>query len=281
MIYKFPVSGREHDRPAGDVLQPTRFPPHVVASLQKVTRAFAGQYQQKPMPSTGNLIDPLWWKLYTSDELPVFDTVLMSVDCAFKGGQTSDFVSLQKWGCAGNDCYLLEKDTRRLDFVQTEAAILAMLFSGVRTDTLLIEDKANGSAIISVLKRKGLPVTIIPVDPEGGKLSRAMAAAPEVEQGHCHLPKDISWLSSFIEQLALGPEAAANDDDIDAWSQMVIWRKTHRWAIFDYMKKMLKPKEKKIVESVTVDQVKADQKQLIRDKFRGIGMKKKQWNGST
>ena len=91
-------------------------------------RAFAGQYQQKPMPSTGNLIDPLWWKLYTSDELPVFDTVLMSVDCAFKGGQTSDFVSLQKWGCASNDCYLLEKDTRRLDFVQTEAAILAMLF---------------------------------------------------------------------------------------------------------------------------------------------------------
>lgn len=248
----------------------------MVASLAKVSRVFAGQYQQKPMPSTGNLVNPLWWKHYEPEELPPFDTVIISVDCAFKGGETSDYVAIHKYGADDDDNYLLEKDTRRLDYSQTRQAILNMVFSGVKSDVLLIEDKANGSAVISELKKMGLPVVIVAVNPEGGKLSRAMAAQPAVETGHYYLPLNAPWLADFTEQLALGPEAAKNDDDIDALSQYDAYRKNHKWAIWKHLRDKATSVAKAAVEKVqrkvpvrsdVVAANKERSKRLFRDKI--------------
>ena len=117
----------------------------------------------------------------------------------------------------------------------SESAILDMIENnnGIPINILLIEEAANGAAIIQRLKRQNLPVTIVPVKPEGGKLSRSMAAQPEVEAGNCYLPKTAPWLADFKNQLALGVEVAANDDMIDAWSQAITYRRTHRYAFFE------------------------------------------------
>lgn len=269
--YDYPITGRQHIRIKGDVLLPDRFPPHVIAALKKSSIRWAGQYQQTPMPATGNLCDPSWWMIY--EELPQFDLVTLSVDASFKGTQSSDYCALEIWGHVRERNYLLDVRNEKMDAVQLESAILDMIAnSEAQINVLLIEEAANGRAVIDRLKRQNLPVTIVPVTPEGGKLSRSMAAQPEVEAGNCYLPKTAKWLQEFKNQLALGVDVAANDDLIDAWSQAITWRRNHRYAFFEALASLDDKPKVQAKPVLTQEERKkerlSDQKQMVRDEFR-------------
>ncbi len=69
-----------------------------------------------------------------------------------------------------------------LDFIGTLDCIRA--YHEKYEDILftLIEDKANGSAVINVLSNE--IDGIIPILPEGGKFSRVSAISPKIETGH-------------------------------------------------------------------------------------------------
>ena len=95
------------------------------------------------------------------------------------------------------------------------------------TQTTLIEEAANGPAIINVLT--GQIAGIIPVRPDGGKYARAQAAAPMVEAGNVWLPDpqphgrarpERAWVNDFLHQLCVFP-TGAHDDDVDAFSQLI------------------------------------------------------------
>jgi predicted phage terminase large subunit-like protein len=101
------------------------------------------------------------------------------------------------------------------------------------TRAILIEDAANGPAVIDALRHEIRGVIAVP--PEGGKYSRAAAAEPIVEAGNIYLPRPTTpvgapiagraWVLDFIEQLAAFPYAA-HDDDVDAFTQLVArWRR--------------------------------------------------------
>lgn len=85
----------------------------------------------------------------------------------------------------------------------------------------LIEDKANGSAVIQMLARE-IP-GIIPVNPEGGKIGRAAAVSPLIEAGDVYLPHPqlFPWVNDFIEECVQFPNGA-HDDQVDAMTQMLI-----------------------------------------------------------
>ena len=82
----------------------------------------------------------------------------------------------------------------------------------------LVEDKANGPAVIQSLRHE--IAGFVEVNPEGGKVSRAAAASPQLESGNWYLlhPMLASWVEGFIGECAAFP-AGANDDQVDAWSQ--------------------------------------------------------------
>lgn len=93
-----------------------------------------------------------------------------------------------------------------------------------RTKTILIEEAANGSAIINMLGRQ-VP-GIIAVTPEG-KVARAQAAQPMVEAGNVWLPNprpngrlipERMWVDDFLHQLCVFPTGA--HDDVDAFTQL-------------------------------------------------------------
>jgi predicted phage terminase large subunit-like protein len=71
----------------------------------------------------------------------------------------------------------------------------------------LIEDKANGSAVIQMLA-KDIP-GILPVNPQGGKVARAAAVSPLIEAGNIYLPHPDYARGSrpFIEECAAFPTA--------------------------------------------------------------------------
>jgi phage terminase large subunit-like protein len=82
--------------------------------------------------------------------------------------------------------------------------------------TTLIEDKANGSAIIQILRKK--IGGIIAVDPFGGKVSRVNAIAGAIESGNCHLPVDKPFTEDFVDECSAFPNGQ-HDDQVDAMSQ--------------------------------------------------------------
>ena len=79
-----------------------------------------------------------------------------------------------------------------------------------------IEDKANGSAIISVLRNK--IDGIIAVEPEGGKVARANAISYLIEGGNVFLPEDAEWVEEFVDEWSKFPNAE-HDDEVDCGTQ--------------------------------------------------------------
>ena len=86
-----------------------------------------------------------------------------------------------------------------------------------RARSVLIEEAANGPAIIQTLQRE---MFIIPVQPLGGKISRVNAISPAIESGHVFVPDPAKapWVTEYIDQFTAFPNAK-NDDMVDATSQ--------------------------------------------------------------
>ena len=79
-----------------------------------------------------------------------------------------------------------------MGFVDTVARIKKFLEQYPGIDELVIEDKANGSAIIDTLRySEGVP-PIVGVNPLGGKYSRAQAVSPFIATLAVHIPNDFS-----------------------------------------------------------------------------------------
>jgi predicted phage terminase large subunit-like protein len=234
-VISLPISGKVIDRPEGDLLDPIRFPKdqlEVMKTKELGAFAFAGQYQQQPAPAEGGLFPRKNWAYY--DSIPSFDRKMISVDASFKDFATSDYVSIQAWGSLGPRNFLLDKITDHLGFDSSLEAIKGMAAKWNIRD-LLIEDKANGSAIIESL-RKQLRFTVIAVDPQGGKVARAYAISPEHAAGNILLPRD-EWAQELVEQAAKFPNAA-HDDDVDAMTQYINWVRQHGYALglIDFLK---------------------------------------------
>lgn len=112
-----------------------------------------------------------------------------------------------------------------LDFVSTLDCIRSYHQKYENILFTLIEDKANGSAVINVLSNE--IEGIIPILPEGGKFSRVSAISPKIETGHVHLPLFSSFTKPFIEECATFPNGS-HDDAVDAMSQAL-----HRMIFVD------------------------------------------------
>ena len=180
-------------------------------------RAWAALYMCTPRTEDGNLVKRSWWKFYDPDSPPNFAAELISVDAAFKGGENNDFVSVQVWGKYRQDYYLRYCLNRHLDFPGTLEAIRTASRLYPNAKTVLIEDKANGSAILQVLQRT---LCCIGVNPLGGKVARVNAVSAAIESGHVFLPEPgkENWVTDFVEQFSAFPNAA-HDDMVDAASQ--------------------------------------------------------------
>lgn len=181
------------------------------------SRTWAALFQQRPSPASGNIINRNWWKYYK--QAPVkFSEVIQSWDCTFKDSANSDYVVGQVWGVIGADKYLIDQVRGKMDFPATIQAIRNLSAKYPKARTKLIEDKANGSAVIATLKREisGL----IPVNPEGGKVTRAQAVSPDIEAGNVFIPDPsiAPWISDFVEECTSFPNGK-HDDQLDCATQ--------------------------------------------------------------
>ncbi|MEQ8226052.1 MAG: phage terminase large subunit [Candidatus Eremiobacterota bacterium] len=183
------------------------------------TYIFTAMYQGNPSPAEGNIFNRSWWKYY-KERPSQFDEQIQSWDCAFKNTVNSSYVCGQVWGRVGANKYLLDQVRDKMDFPTTTQAIKNLSAKWPQAYTKLVEDKANGPAVIATLKTE--LTGLIPVNPEGGKVVRAHAISGDIEAGNVYLPApSISfWINDFVDECAAFPHAAYSDQ-VDAMSQAI------------------------------------------------------------
>jgi len=111
---------------------------------------------------------------------------------------------------------------------------------------VLIEDKANGSAILNVLGRE---MFCGPVTPKGGKISRVNAISAAIESGHVFLPKHAPWLGEYLDQCTAFP-SGKHDDMVDSTSQALAY------MIFSsgHVEQPIEPEKKRAMQAQAKEQ---------------------------
>lgn len=183
-------------------------------------RSWYALYQGHPTIAEGNILKKDWWQYYSRDEHNrngvKYDTVMMSVDAAFKDGEKNDYVAISVWGRIGARIYLIDMVNEHLNFMATVQKIKVMKAKYPSIGITLIEDKANGTAIIQMLKNEVMG--IVPVSPDASKEARVNAISFYIEAGNVYLPKDANFTFDFVEQCAKFPNDK-HDDMVDSMSQ--------------------------------------------------------------
>lgn len=194
------------------------------------SRAWLALFQGRPTPAGGNVFHREWFTKHTYDQAQWlvredgsrlalgFDEVITSWDMAFKGTGGSDYVCGQVWGRRGVEAWLLDQTHGHMDFVATLSAVRTLAARWPQSTAKYVEDKANGTAVINMLRRS--VAGLIPVEPEGSKVARAAAVSPLIEAGNVHVPavELAPWVDELIEE-SVGFPRAKHDDRVDAMSQ--------------------------------------------------------------
>lgn len=252
-VIRFPAIAEDEDvlgrAPGEPILSPLiqETPEQALVRWAGVRRSvgeyvWSAMYQQRPSPSKGSIFDMDKLRFWTRDPdkvTPDGRVVLLpedialgrwldSWDTAFKATTTSDFVVGQRWVRRGANRYLIAQRRDRWTFTDTVAQLEAWAKPddpvgspyGHLVHQRLVEEAANGPAIISTLKDKvsGLK----PIKATIGKEARARAITPEIESGNVLLPlpseAGYSWVTELVSEMRNFPNDA-HDDQVDALTQ--------------------------------------------------------------
>jgi predicted phage terminase large subunit-like protein len=196
--------------------------------LQSGTRAFTAMYQGRPSPESGNVWRRQWWRRYETllwrvDEAGAYhvdcDEMILSWDMAFKDTKSSDWVVGMVLARKGAEVFVLDVVRKRLSFTDTLVAFEAQVRAWPQAVAKIVEEKANGAAVIDSLRKK-IP-GLIPENPTESKFSRATAVSPFVEAGNVLLPsREVALfdVEALIDEAAAFPNGT-HDDQVDALSQ--------------------------------------------------------------
>lgn len=226
----------------GEILFPELYPKSALQDAKLVMGdAYSGQHQQRPAPEEGGLFKKQFWRFWVKKdttlsqlqprpegcfagapvELPArFDRVVLSLDASFKDTKKADNVSFLVVGVLGANRFVLDSVAKKASFLKTLEIFGDLLRKFPNVSAKLVEDKANGSAIIDTLKSK-IP-GVVAIEPQGGKDSRAQAASPAVQSGNWFLPEGADWLEPFVNEFRDFPNGL-HDDRVDSLSQLEIW----------------------------------------------------------
>lgn len=194
---------------------------------------YAAQYDQSPVKGQGGLFRSEWFGRrfdFDAQRETKWDNFEIHIDATFKKGDDTDYVAIGAIGWKGGDMYVCHVINRRMSFVELKQALVDMLAMYPRTRAVVIEDKANGPALVSELEhaRKARlpgtghpwrgPVVAFNPNPWGSKYARAQVAAQFWEAGRCWLPSSAPWVDAWVDQHLTFP-GGANDDMVDVGSQ--------------------------------------------------------------
>ncbi len=247
--FAWPDDPRTED---GELLWPEARDEKSSTALAKslTTHRAAGQLQQRPSSPDGEILKKTDWRFYDSRirseerwaELPKFTMVIQTVDTPLKDRESNDNCAVQVWGIHRADAYLLDLRLGKMGYPVAKRTVKEMALWARRAwpksrHFLLIENAGYGSEMIVDLKRELTGVTKLSQGSDGDKVMRATTASDALESHNCFLPgfgppwqptyeeaRTPEDVVKFVANAAAFPNAA-HDDDVDAWANMVNWKR--------------------------------------------------------
>ena len=223
VVIQFPKSGREIIREEGDILNPGRFDEEVLAKAKKAmgSEQYAGQYQQVPAPAEGIIFRREWLTKnppFHQKGLPYMTTIIQSWDMAFTKSESSAKVAGFVLGRSGSSIYILDLVNDKMDFVESVAAVRTLSGKWPRARAKVVENKANGPAIVNYLQKE-IP-GFVEWNPKGDKEERARAVTPYFEGGNIWFPdpQEAPWVHDLMQDLLMFPKGRYKDT-VDALVQ--------------------------------------------------------------
>ena len=212
--------GRYHTRRAGELLHPARESQSTLDAMKTAmgSAAFSAQYQQSPVPASGNLIDWSWFRWYEAPN-PKVEQYVVSWDTAMKATELSDYSVGTVWGIMCDFYYLLDLVRLRLDYPALRRKVIEMYHRWHRPN-VLIEDAGSGTSLIQDLKEHR--IRAVPIRPVADKIVRMAAQSAKIEAGRVLLPRHAPWLDDLRTEILAFPHGL-HDDQVDSIAQALSW----------------------------------------------------------
>jgi predicted phage terminase large subunit-like protein len=180
---------------------------------------WSAQYQQRPQPAGGTIFKREWMNK-TYRELPAGATLIQSWDLPFKASESSAKCAGIVMARKGAEIFFVDVTNGKMAFTDSITAIKSLTAKHPRARAKIVEDKANGPAIISYLQ-KDIP-GMIPFNPKGSKEDRALSVAPYFEAGNVYFPESAPWKGDLIDELLRFPTGVYKDQ-VDASVQGILY----------------------------------------------------------
>jgi predicted phage terminase large subunit-like protein len=219
-----PFGGDRRQR-AGELLWPIQ-----EGAAEKVVRLKGGwhgtiarnMYQQDPRGGSDRVFHASTFKRFDPKRRPLARCFsCLSIDPTFTDSARSDYVAMEVWGFDDGDFLCFYSENVRRTFNETLGAIIE-LRRAWNVDNILIEQAANGAAIIDTLQP--LIPGIVVCEPRGKKVMRARAASHHFTAGNVYFAEGdgCEWYEDKARNLVRFP-GGRHDDDVDTTSQAVLW----------------------------------------------------------
>jgi hypothetical protein len=239
-------------RQRGEALCPERFPLPELLKIRARLGAYwwAALYQQRPSPASGSIFLRQWIRPPFPREdgsRRQYALLALSCDLSFKGEAESDYCGFCLAGLLAPpvrhaiprsgepqgrqvpqelEIEVLWSARHRFGLPEVIRFLLGCLEAleqqGLRPNAVLIEDAANGPAVLQTLRRR-VP-GMLPITARGSKETRAHAVAPLVEAGQIRFHHRAQPL---VEEAIRFPKGSK--DLVDAFCHGVLWLEGRYW----------------------------------------------------
>ena len=222
-FYVIPAYNEE----TGESFWEERYPAAMLRQM-KIEKPFLyySQYQQDPIYMGGGILKHEWWRYYKDVNDQPYRRIFMTADTANKIKEWNDYTAIMVFGITQNrHLRLLDMAHAKLEIPELQETFLAMWekwrmgIGSCRCSAIYIEDKASGTQVIQMLRRKG-GMPIIPVIPEKDKLTRVDDVIPQIVAGNVELPESENHPISreFLSEADAfsADDSHAHDDMVDA-----------------------------------------------------------------
>jgi predicted phage terminase large subunit-like protein len=214
--------GRWYSRRVGDLLHPQQQTREFLEALRaQDPEIYAAQYQQSPIPPGGFMIKRD--QIQYCDELPrrsSSSVYLQSWDTGQKPGETNAQSACLDILVQDNKYFIAHALVGQWEYYELEQRLLSRA-DEQKPNVILIEDAGFGTALISTLKQKGLPV--IAVQPEGDKKTRLLRQISKFANAQVFLLKTAPGRTDLETELFSFPGGRRNDL-VDALSQALSYK---------------------------------------------------------
>lgn len=197
---------------------------------------YAGQYQQRPAPEEGGIIQKSWFKWWKEQSPPEIQFILQSWDTALTANEMSAYSACTTWGVFLDHNYienliLLSSWRGRVEYPELREMAKRLYrdyrdngkvrnpsFKGRNVDMCLVEAKASGDPLIQDLFRGGIRAIAFNPSQYGDKIQRVKLITPLIEGGRVWLRAQppryeglMPFSDEFLQEAATFPNSSSRD----------------------------------------------------------------------